>query len=73
MQTYSVLLDGEVTYKLSQGAVSKVTGGPGLADWNTESATLTVSLPIDSGRHIELVSEYAVNHLDVAASVAATR
>jgi len=72
-QTYSVLLDGEVVYKLSQGAVTKVTGGPGFANWNTGSATLTVSLPIASGRHIELVSEYAVNHLDVAASVAATR
>lgn len=72
-QNYSVLLDGEVAYKLSQGAVTKVTGGPGSADWNTGSATLTVSLPIDSGRHIELVSDYAANRLDVAASVAETR
>jgi hypothetical protein len=31
-QSYSVLLDGEVAYKLSQGAVTKVTPGPGLAD-----------------------------------------
>jgi hypothetical protein len=72
-QSYSVLLDGEVAYKLSQGAVTKVTPGPGLAAWNTGSATLTVSLPIASGRHIELVSEYSVNRLDVAASAAETR
>ena len=53
---YSVIFDGKVVFQLHQGKVVSGESGKVAGAWDASTSTLTISLPIDEGHALDIVS-----------------
>ena len=53
---YSVMVDGKEVFRLHQGKVASAESGEVEGAWDESDSILTISLPIDEGHALDIVS-----------------